>query len=281
MIQSDYHLHCNYCDGKNSLEEMVSHAYLKGMRSVGVSPHFPLKYPNDWTMTEERFCDYIEAIQHLKLQCPQDRELYIGTEIDYYLDTMDFSESANNKLHIFDYFIGSIHTMGCFANGESADIDGSVDNFEQGLQILYNHDIRQLVEKYFIGIAEMVKKYQPTIIGHFDIIKKNNVDQRFFDENSKWYIALWQECLEVIKTSDSLVEVNTGGIARYGNDLLYPSVNILQRICELNIPITVNSDAHDVKHIGFQFEEIAELLKNIGFKKYYILKQNQIKDISL
>ena len=75
MIQSDYHLHCNYCDGKNSLEEMVSHAYLKGMRSVGVSPHFPLKYPNDWTMREERFCDYIEAIQHLKLQCPQDREL--------------------------------------------------------------------------------------------------------------------------------------------------------------------------------------------------------------
>ena len=39
--------------------------------------------------------------------------------------------------------------------------------------------------------------------------------------------------------------------------------------------ITIGSDAHLPEHLGYGFENIPELLKNIGFK-YYNIFENQV-----
>ena len=42
MVHSNYHIHSNYCDGKNSLEEMVQAAIQEGLTSIGFTGHAPL-----------------------------------------------------------------------------------------------------------------------------------------------------------------------------------------------------------------------------------------------
>ena len=39
MILTDLHVHTNYCDGKNTPEEMVLAAIEKGMECIGFSVH--------------------------------------------------------------------------------------------------------------------------------------------------------------------------------------------------------------------------------------------------
>ena len=39
MIRQNLHTHCTYCDGKNTLEEMVLAAIDKGFSSLGFSSH--------------------------------------------------------------------------------------------------------------------------------------------------------------------------------------------------------------------------------------------------
>ena len=52
MKKTNYHIHTNYCDGENSIEEMVQMAIAKGFDNIGISSHAPLMYQNDWTMPE-------------------------------------------------------------------------------------------------------------------------------------------------------------------------------------------------------------------------------------
>ena len=39
MIFSDLHAHTNFCDGKNSPEEMVKSAIEKGLKKIGLVVH--------------------------------------------------------------------------------------------------------------------------------------------------------------------------------------------------------------------------------------------------
>lgn len=272
MIDSDFHIHSDFCDGRDSIENMIESAIDKNIINVGISSHFPLKYQNDWTMSKDKLSDYFQLLNFFKAQYKTRCNLNCGTEMDFYLDTMDFSNEGKKYFSQFDYIIGSIHTMGGYSDGTCEDIDGSMESFSLGLKVFYENNIKKLVKKYYEGITQMVSKYQPSIIGHFDIIKKNNINNYFYDPNEKWYIEIWKTCLHDIKNYDSVIEINTGGIARYGEAFLYPARDILKTIYELSIPITINSDAHIAKNIAFAFDETIESLKSIGFKDYYVLE---------
>lgn len=39
MIKADFHTHSTYCDGKNTLEEMLDAAIYKKMAAIGFSGH--------------------------------------------------------------------------------------------------------------------------------------------------------------------------------------------------------------------------------------------------
>ncbi|MCX7766895.1 MAG: histidinol phosphate phosphatase, partial [Candidatus Sumerlaeia bacterium] len=111
----------------------------------------------------------------------------------------------------------------------------------------------------------------PDIIGHLDLIKKNNKQDKFFSETEGWYKEIVMRTLKTIAGSKAIIEVNTGGLTRKRCDALYPSLWILENILKLNIPITLNSDAHNPNELIGHFKETAEVLKNIGFKHIYVL----------
>ena len=65
MIREVYHVHTTYCDGHNSVEEMVRAALQKGMTTLGISGHRPIE-GEWWCMTEEGAAQYRQDIADAK-----------------------------------------------------------------------------------------------------------------------------------------------------------------------------------------------------------------------
>ena len=89
------------------------------------------------------------------------------------------------------------------------------------------------------------------------------------------------EALDKIKSSNSIIEVNTGAMSRGWTDFPYPSKFILKLILEKNIPITLNSDVHSVENLDYYFDESMTVIKETGFKKIKILKKSEFQDIEV
>jgi histidinol-phosphatase (PHP family) len=127
----------------------------------------------------------------------------------------------------------------------------------------------------------MVEIYHPTILGHLDLIKKNNGNSNFFNENEKWYRDAVFSLLEKIKKGNTVIELNTGGKYRGYTLDYYPSNWILKEIKDRNIPITVSRDAHDVKSLNYDYEESIRLLTMMGFKNISCFDGEKWKELKI
>mgnify|MGYP003617617104 FL=1 len=127
----------------------------------------------------------------------------------------------------------------------------------------------------------MIQEQEPDIMDRKKKKKKFNSDNRYFDETEDWYISLIDEALDKIKSSNSIIEVNTGAMSRGWTNFPYPSKFILKLILEKNIPITLNSDVHSVENLDYYFDESMEVIKETGFKKIKILKKSEFQDIEV
>jgi len=67
------------------------------------------------------------------------------------------------------------------------------------------------------------------------------------------------------------VEVNTRGIYKKRCDSLFPGLEILREIREMNIPIVISSDAHKPSEISMLFVETSQMLFNVGFREIMTL----------
>ncbi|WP_193708242.1 histidinol-phosphatase [Alkalibaculum sporogenes] len=263
---SNYHTHNNYCDGKNTIEEMVIAAIDKGILHLGISSHAAIINQEHWTMHESEMNNYLKEISIIKDRYSKKIVIYSGLEIDYF-NGLGLNPLAIPYIEYLDYYIGSVHTLYAHNTGDFCFVDESREVLEQAIDRMFKGNVEYAVRHYYNSIKEMVVKYEPTIIGHIDIIKKNNKGNYFFNEEEKWYKDIIVETLNVINRSNSIIEINTGGIPRYGSDCLYPSTFILEEILKNNMDITVNADSHSVEGIDFYYDEIYTIVKDIGFKR--------------
>ena len=67
---SNLHTHTNFCDGKNSAEEMIVSAIEKGFVSLGFSGHGYTKDDTSYCMTDTD--GYIKEIKRLKAKYKKD-----------------------------------------------------------------------------------------------------------------------------------------------------------------------------------------------------------------
>lgn len=273
---TNYHTHCYFCDGQQEPEAFIQAALAKGFQALGFSSHAPVPFDCDWTMPADRAQRYYTTINALKIKYQNQIEVYQGLEIDY------FSNNTHNLFaqYQWDYCIGSIHFIADFERQQYLSIDGSKADFEQTLDY-FQGEIQEFVTEYYRLVREMVTEVQPTIIGHFDIIKKNNQNEQFFSEREKWYQRIVLETLKVIADSGSILEVNTGGILRGYLSEPYPSPWILRECSKLKIPIVLNSDAHSPEMIDGWFDEAKALLREVGYQEQQVLLNSKWTTVSL
>jgi histidinol-phosphatase (PHP family) len=266
----NFHTHSTYCDGKSTLEEIVEIAQSLQVGWLGFSSHAPLPFDCPWCMKPENLTEYVNKILTFK-KSQTKIEIYSGLEVDYIphvIGPADFSKAL-------DYTIGSVHFVEHFNDGRGWEIDGPHSFFLEGLEKIFSNNIRDVIIRYFELTREMVERSRPTIVGHLDKIKIQNIDHKFFQEDEPWYRNEIKKTLDTIGRAGCIVEVNTRGIYQKKSATTYPSTWVLELIHQRNIPVTISSDAHHRNDLVNHFHETAKELKLIGFHKIHILRNGQ------
>ena len=270
---SNFHTHSDYCDGKGSLQDYLSAAQRTGMDTIGFSSHAPLPFPCKWCMKQSDYPLYLAEIESLRSRYPA-MAIFKGLEIDFIPDVVSPASFRSS----LDFTIGSIHFVDSF-EGQGWEIDSTLEVFRHGLRNIFKNNIRDAVTRYFELTRQMVVRSRPDIVGHLDKIKIHNTPDPFFDESEPWYIDEIQKTLKAILNENIIIEVNTRGLYKKKSPDTYPSPWILERIHELNIPITLNSDAHHPDDLIREFAPAASLLANIGFRNLSLLKDGLWKQM--
>ena len=66
MIKQNLHTHSIYCDGKNTIEEIVLSAIEKGFTILGFSGHGYNRPIDDYSMTRENTKLYYSDVEYVK-----------------------------------------------------------------------------------------------------------------------------------------------------------------------------------------------------------------------
>lgn len=269
--KQNLHIHSTYADGKDQPEEMILTAIQRGFDSIGFSEHSYMRfsdYPHQ--MTPEKAKLYKTEIRSLKEKYRGQLDIFCGMEFEMY------SEVPTDG---FDYLIGSVHYL---------DVEGKIVGFDRGLpetmQYIQNYfggDGMAFAKAYYETISRLPEKGVFDIIGHFDLLTKNNEQGKFLNPTEKAYLDMGFAAIHALKGKIPLFEVNTGAISRGYRTSPYPQMAFLKELKTCGFGAVITSDCHDRTHIDCFYEEAEELLLTAGFRSRWILTDNGFKEVAI
>jgi histidinol-phosphatase (PHP family) len=176
--------------------------------------------------------------------------------------------------------IGSVHYL---KQGEAyIPIDRSRADILQGvIAEWFGGDAMAFIKAYYEAVASLPQRGKFDIIGHFDLITKNLDAYPLFDDTSDAYIRCAVEAMEALRPYIPIFEVNTGAISRGYRTTPYPHPFLLEFLKEKGWGACISSDCHDGNFLKQSFDDSAELLKSVGFKEIYVLKENGFEAVGL
>ena len=277
-MQSNFHSHCLFCDGRASMETFVRFAVAKNLDCYGISSHAPVPFPNRWAMKKEDMDEYRQEFFRLQEKYKSQIELYLGLEVDYIPGVASIKDDVVQHQK-WDYLISSIHHLGQFPSGIFWNIDGSFDTFKKGLDSIFSGDIFFATKTFYRYTCEMIELGGFDMIGHMDKIAVNGRKVPGFNISDKWYDDLIQETFQLLAEKGIIVEINTKSF--YDKKIVFPDIRYFKRLHQLNIPVMVNSDCHYPDKVTDGFPEMHKLLQEAGFKTVRILKEGRWQDMPI
>ena len=260
MILSSPHVHTTFCDGKSTAEEQVRSALSHGCQSLGFSGHAPQRFDPPCCMSLENEAAYIAEIRRLQAAYAGRIRIWMGLELDLF----SCADTAR-----YDYIIGSVHYLPA-KDGFTA-VDGDIPALQRLLQDEFHGDGLAMTEEYYRLYAALMRCRRPLIGGHFDLVRKYNKALRLFDEEAPRYRAAAMNALRAAREAGAVLEVNTGGIARYGAEAPYPGPALLKAWREMGGRVILSSDCHFAPDIVAGYAQAARLLLEIGYKSVCVL----------
>lgn len=271
ILTSSTHNHTTLCDGTNTPEEMAHAALSAGFTDFGFSGHSYAPFDPDYSIRSER--DYVRQLRALQRAYAGRMRIAVGLEEDYFAPVADRAA--------LDYRIGSVHYLHDSGSNRYYAVDADRSDLEQCVAQMFGGDALRMVRAYYALVAEHAQKNRPEIIGHFDLIKKNNGGGYFFDETDAAYRAAAREALDACIQTGAIFEVNTGGIFRGYCTEPYPARFLLEELQKKGARVTVNADAHCIQALRFGFEETLTLLRDVGFSAVTVLERGQFVEKAL
>ena len=264
------HIHSTFCDGADTPEEVVVAALEKGFSSVGFSGHSYMPYSPLFIRQGDKTAAYKKEISRLKEKYKDQLGIYCGLEVDLYSEV---------DLTGFDYLIGSVHYLKFGERFQSFDRD--LDATTTYIREHFGGDGLAFAKRYFETLCLLPEKGQFDILGHFDLIAKNNDKGLFFDTASQEYLTAGFDAIHSLKGRIPLFEVNTGAIARGYRSAPYPQADFLKEFLDCGFGAVITSDCHDKHFIDCHFKEATLLLKSIGFTTKWILTDRGFREVAL
>ncbi|MBR2670609.1 MAG: histidinol-phosphatase [Oscillospiraceae bacterium] len=262
-VLSSAHVHTTFCDGRSTAEEMAQAAYELGFVSLGFSSHAPQTFDLKYCVDPAREDEYIAEIRRIQQEYAGRMAVYLGTE-------RDMQSCADPKK--YDYFIAAVHYF-MKPDGSFCAVDGPAEEMRKYVDEYFGGDGLRMAQHYFSLMRDYVTEAKPQIIGHFDLIKKNNSRLHLYDEDDAAYRAIALEALRAMRETDALLEVNTGGVARGYMDEPYPSSFLLKAWREWGGEVIINSDCHFADKMDAAYDKAEELLLSLGYDHAVRLNQ--------
>lgn len=252
MYLIDYHTH-PHGHGEENLgvnSETVLLKYIEksrkmGIKELGFSDHDWVIDKIDWKCMEQ-----IKSESKLNIR--------LGLEVDYKPGREQKIKKMLAELP-FDYCIGSVHYIGDWG----FDHPDYIDEYNK-------RDLNQVYRDYYTLVKEAVLSGLFDIVGHLDLIKVFG-----FKPEGLNILQLIEPVLKVIKETGLVIEINTNGLNKPIKEI-YPEEAIIKRAYEMEIPITLGSDAHKPERVGEGLKEIIRLVRNIGYRKLAIFEEREM-----
>ena len=273
-MKSNYHTHTTFCDGKNTAREMTLAAIDKGFDILGFSSHSMYPFAESWHIAPREHQAYCNEIRSLKEEFSSQLQILLGFEADY-LPGICLPDLNRYKAFKPDYLIGAVHYV--MGKDGFIEADGNCEEVKEGIEKYFSGSVKEAVCTYFASEREMLKKGNFTFLAHPDLIRKQNRSEMLFNEEDDWYKKEVDALALDISRSGVCVEINTGGMARGYLKSPYPSLYFLEKLHTLNVPLTINSDAHQCQHLDFAFEEAKVLAKKAGYEELTFLDAGSLK----
>ncbi len=242
----DLHNHttrCNHAEG--TVDEYIQRAIELGIDIYGFSEHAPMDFDPKYRLAFSEMEAYTDDILTAKEHYKNDIKILLGYEVDYLPGHMD-ERVLKAKV---DYLIGSVH----FIDKWSFDNPEFISGWK-------NRDIDEIWQAYFEATEAMAKSGKFDIVGHLDLIKVF----KYMPKQDTRLLA--KDALIAIKKSNMVLELNAAGLRKPIGEI-YPSRSLLEEAFALEVPITFGSDAHSVDQVGFAYEEVITLAKEVGYTK--------------
>jgi histidinol-phosphatase (PHP family) len=281
---SSIHTHTLFCDGDDDVESMCRAAFEKGVSAAGFSAHAPLLkktgIKTDWHIPDERLDEYFSEVSAARLRWKDRLPVYAGLELDYIKglrsalddDIQKMRLDAKRGISPLDYIIGSVHYVFPVNSTAPFAIDGSMETMEENVTRYFNGNGEAVMHAYFDALGEMISLGGIDILGHADIIKKNNQNGRWFDMESPAYTQRLAETAHAAAAAGIVVEVNTGGMNRGKTSDTYPSLPFLRKLREKNVPVMVSADAHRACDIDGNYETARKTLLAAGYREHALFE---------
>ena len=266
MINTDFHVHCNFSgDASASMESMVAAAVEKGFKQIAFTDHI------DFSPTGEKlyyidYDEYLIEFNRIKDKYAGKIELVFGIEMGLEPQIAHVINDFISK-YPFEFVIGSSHSTEMKEHFS--------EDFFQG------KDKKTAHAMYF----EEVYKNVTTIncfdcYGHLDYISRygpyEDKSLNYWDHDE-----IIDEILMELISDGKGIEINTSAL-RYGLDSPYPCFDILKAYKDFGGEIiTIGSDAHEPKNLGWQFDKARDVLLNAGFEYYTVFKNRKPKFIRI
>lgn len=247
-LPGDYHVHTTFSDGDGTVEECVAQAASLGLPEIAIADHVAAVQTASWATASmplalmERYVEEVHeaAARHAGIT------VLLGLEAEY-VPGHEAELQALLSAWPFEVVVLGVHAVDGFAF-DDPDLRGDprwgdADAFLSA----YYRTVRRAVES-----------------GRFDVLA--HVD----------YISLWghapgptvqpfiEAALDALAASGAALELNTDRVTDPAG-VMYPSPAILRAARERDIPLVIDSDAHEAAHVGRMWDEAMGLARAAGY----------------
>ncbi|MUV38623.1 Histidinol-phosphatase [Lentibacillus sp. JNUCC-1] len=244
----DYHIHSHFsADCEAPMEAVIQAAIEKGLTEICFTEHIDYEYPDPSIVFEFDLKHYDQTIRHFQNMYDGRIKVKKGIEIGVQPHLLERYETLMEE-EVFDFVICSMHTV--------ARQDLHSKAFFKGKTIEEAHEV------YYEELLDCVRRFKGfNVLGHVDLIK------RYSERPSeKSFQPVIRDIFKEIIADGKGIELNTSG-TRYGLNSGMPSCDILQLYKDSGGEIiTLGSDAHTEKNLGYDFQNALILLRDIGFR---------------
>lgn len=254
-LTMDGHVHTRLCmHAAGTMEEYVQAAIHRGLASICFLEHLEVEihYSQRSWLRPMDFEEYFKEGQRLKKKYAASIKVMLGAEagfnplaVDSLCKALQAYPFERVGLSYHFYHVDGIHYNLLSRNKENVDQ-------------LIKLGVDQILGDYFQTLTEAVQLIDCDVLCHLDAVLRHVPGLVLSAKNQLQITAL----LEQVQHKGIALELNTSGIDQRGT--LHPENTIIAEAMQLNIPLTLGSDAHAPEQVGRYFTTIPALLDSLS-----------------